>query len=118
MATLEVAGARVPVTLRNLSQEGVLVEGDDLPLENQSTWFERNDLRMKGAVVWVQGRYAGVSFDEPLKREDVLRNIPPAKERSQPVCRRPSLACRPLTPYERKMMETWMTDANVSAFGD
>src|SRR5690348_15104888 len=80
-ATLELLGRPVPVKLRNLSEEGALVEGDRLPLEGSTTFFERNELRLKSRVVWVQGRFAGVAFDEELKAEQVLRNVPAPKPR-------------------------------------
>lgn len=107
-ATVEVAGRPVPVKLRNLSEQGALVEGDRLPLEGSITFFERNELRLRSHVVWVQGRYAGVAFDEPLKAEQVLRNVPVPKPRAQIEFKRPGFACRPLTDYERRMVERWM----------
>jgi len=108
-ATVEVLGRPVPVKLRNLSEEGALVEGDRLPLEGSTTYFERNELRLKGRVVWVQGRYAGVAFNEALKPEQVLRNVPTPKPRPQVDFKRPGLACRPLSDYERRMVEQWLT---------
>ena len=78
-ATVEVTGRPVAVKLRNLSEEGALIEGDNLPPEGSSTFFERRELRLRSRVVWVHGRYAGVAFDYPLKPEQVLRNIPKPK---------------------------------------
>jgi hypothetical protein len=117
-ATIEVLGHRVPVKLRNLSEEGALVEGDRLPVEGSSTYFERNELRLKSRVVWVQGRYAGVAFDNPLKPEQVLRNVPAPKPRTQADFKRPGLACRPLSNYERRMLERWMTSSPMGSPGD
>ena len=117
-ATLEVAGRPVPVKLRNLSEEGALVEGDRLPIEGSTTFFERNELRLKSRIVWIQGRYAGVAFDERLKPEQVLRNVPAPKPRAQGDFRRPGLACRPLSEYERRMVERWMTSSPVASPGD
>jgi hypothetical protein len=118
-ATVEVAGTPVTVKLRNLSEEGALIEGEPLPFEGSSTFFERNDLRLKSRIIWVQGRYAGVAFEQPLKPEDVLRNIPAPKRPTQlNDFRRPGLACRPLTEYERRMLERWMTASPVSSLGE
>jgi PilZ domain len=114
-AGLEVLGQPVPVKLRNLSEEGALVEGDRLPLEGSTTFFTRNDLRLKSRVIWIQGRYAGVAFDEPLKTEQVLRNVPAPKPRSRVDFKRPGFASRPLSEYERRMVEYWMT---ASPMGD
>lgn len=117
-ATIEVAGAPVPVKLRNLSEEGALIEADRLPLEGSTTFFQRNELRLKSRIVWVQGRFAGVAFDEQLKPEQVLRHVPTPKPKVNIGHRRPGLACRPLTDYERRMLEQWMTAAPFASPGD
>lgn len=117
-ATVEVAGQEVAVKLRNLSEEGALIEGDRLPLEGSTTHFRRNELRLRSRVVWVQGRYAGVAFDCPLKPEQVLRNVPAPKPRAQVDFKRPGLACRPLSEYEKRMLERWMTASPVGSPGD
>lgn len=117
-ASVEVAGTPQPVKLRNLSQEGALIEGDRLPLEGTTTFFQRNDLRVKSRVAWVQGRFAGVAFARPLQKEEVLRNVPAPRPRMQPEFRRPGLACRPLSPEERQMVERWMAASPVSSVGE
>jgi hypothetical protein len=117
-ATVEVAGAPAPVKLRNLSEEGALIEGDKLPSEGTTTLFERNALRLKSRVVWVQGRYAGVAFDRPLKAEQVLRNVPTPKQQPRRDFRRPGLACRPLSEHERKTLERWMTASPMGSLGE
>ena len=117
-ATVEVAGRDVSVKLRNLSEEGALIEGDRLPLEGATTFFQRNDLRLRSRVVWVHGKYAGVSFDQPLKTEQVLRNVPKPKPKVDRDFRRPGLACRPLTDSERRMLERWMDASPISTRGD
>lgn len=117
-ATVEVAGRPVPVKLRNLSEEGALIEGERLPLEGSTTFFHRNELRLRSRVVWVHNRYAGVAFDYPLKPEQVLRNIPKPKPKAQGDFKRPGLACRPLSDYERRMLERWMTASPMGKLGD
>lgn len=108
-AHIEVAGRSVPVKLRNLSEQGALIEGETLPVEGSTTVFQRNELRLRSRVVWVHDRYAGVAFDVPLKPEQVLRNVPaPRRQANLPAFRRPGLASRPLSDYERQMLETWM----------
>ena len=117
-ASVEVAGAPQAVKLRNLSEDGALIEGERLPLEGTTTFFQRNDLRLKSRVVWVQGRFAGVAFARPLKAEEVLRNVPRPRQQIQADFRRPGLACRPLTPEERRMVEKWMVASPFGAIGD
>jgi hypothetical protein len=110
-ASVEVDGVVMPVKLRNLSEEGALIEGEQLPPEDSVTFFERNDLRLKSRVVWVQGRYAGVAFARPLKQSEVLRNVPQPRQLANGDFRRPGLACRPLSDEERAMVERWMTQS-------
>jgi hypothetical protein len=117
-ATIEVDGVPQAVKLRNLSEEGALIEGERLPAEGSTCFFQRNDLRLKSRVVWVLGRYAGVAFARALKSEEVLRNIPQPRPKAQLDFRRPGLACRPLSAYERKMLERWMTSSPVGPLGE
>lgn len=117
-AAIEADGARAQVKLRNLSEEGALIESDSLPDEGSGVLFERGELRLKGRLVWVEGRYAGVAFDQPIKPEQVLRNIPQPKSKPKLEFRRPGLACRPLTDYERRMLERWMTASPMGELGE
>ena len=117
-ATVEVAGVAQRVNLRNLSSDGALIEGENLPIEGSTTFFERNELRLKSQVIWVQGRFAGLAFARALGPEEVLRNVPKPRPRMQPEFRRPGLACRPLTADERRMVERWMTASPVASPGE
>ncbi len=117
-ASIEVSGAPEPVKLRNLSAEGALIEGERLPREGETTFFVRNELRVKSEVAWVQGRFAGVAFARPLQKEEVLRAVPKPRPRVQSEFRRPGLACRPLTSEERQMVERWMQAPFVNHVGE
>ncbi|HET8749138.1 MAG TPA: PilZ domain-containing protein [Sphingomicrobium sp.] len=117
-ASVMLSGEKVAVRLRNLSEDGALIEGDRLPEEGSMTWFERKDLQVRGRVVWVHGRYAGIAFEQALDREQVLRNIPKTRSTAQQEFRRPGLACRPLSDHERRMLERWMTASPTGHFGD
>ena len=103
--TIEVDRRKKPVKIRNFSAEGALIEGDMLPKEGSTSSFARNDLRLKVKVVWVQGRYAGIAFERPLNADEVLRHVPQPRARLAQDFKRPGLACRPLTSYERRMIE-------------
>ena len=119
-ATIDVGGFPLAVKLRNLSEEGALIEGAGLPAEGTQTIFERNETRLSGRIVWVQGKYAGVAFDTPLNPEEVLRHVPPPSPKAQPPIefRRPGFTCRPLSDYERKNLERWLATATRSRHGD
>ena len=112
-ASIEIAGVEEPVKLRNLSEEGALIEGERLPLEGTTTFFRRNELRLKSHIVWVHGRFAGVAFARQLKPEEVLRHVPKPRQRIRREFRRPGFSTRPLTPHERRMVETWAVTSPV-----
>jgi hypothetical protein len=114
-AKVVVDGTDVSVVLRNLSSEGALIEGANLPAEGATTSFKRNDLSVKGRIVWVEGRLAGLAFDRQLEREELLRHVPPKRQRLEPQFRRPGLACRPLSDDERRMLHLWMTPPGLRA---
>jgi hypothetical protein len=54
-ATIEAFGRVIPVTLRNLSREGVLIEGQNLPHDGSAVVFRRNELSVQSHVAWVNG---------------------------------------------------------------
>lgn len=118
VASVEVAGVAQRVNLRNLSSKGALIEGDQLPIEGSTTFFVRNELRLKSQVIWVEGRFAGLAFARELEPEEVLRNVPKPRPRMQPGFRRPGLACRPLSAAERRMVESWMISSPVAWLGE
>ena len=112
-AKIEVLGAEVSIILRNLSSEGALIEGAQLPTEGATAIFRRNDLAVTGRVVWVEGRYAGIAFDRHLEREELLRHVPKPRQRIESQFRRPGLACEPLSDADRKMIQMWATPVSL-----
>ena len=108
-AKVDVRGTEVAVILRNLSAEGALIEGANLPREGDATVFRRNELCVTGEIVWVEGRFAGLRFDRELNREELLRQVPRPKQKFEEQYRRPGLSCRPLTDADRRMVEMWKT---------
>ena len=92
-AKLEIAGREIPVMMRNLSAEGVLIEGDVLPVEGSNVLFKRKELIVEGRVAWSRGRRAGLRFQQPLNPENLMRHAPPPPKLapiSEPHAARPS----------------------------
>jgi hypothetical protein len=110
-AKISTGGSEVAVVLRNLSTEGALIEGADLPVEGSNTVFKRNELTVQGKIVWVEGRYAGIAFTRELGREELLRQVPRPRARFEQKYRRPGLASEPLTESDRRMIEMWAIPA-------
>jgi hypothetical protein len=107
-ATLESSAGAISVKLRNLSAEGALVEGDNLPTEGSEVMFRRKELVERGHVVWVNGKLAGVAFEDQLRPEQVLRHVPTPRPKIRPEFRRPGLACRDLTSEEQRLVQSWV----------
>jgi hypothetical protein len=111
-ATIEQDGCERAVKLRNLSAEGALVEGADLPPEASEVLFRRNELSAPGRIVWVNDRYAGIAFAEKLAPEQVLRHIPGPRPRVLPRPWRPGFSSPRLTEDQRRLAESWVWSPN------
>jgi hypothetical protein len=73
--------------------------------------FQRGDIAEKAHVIWVDGKQAGVAFDQQLQPEQVLRNVPTPRPRFRPEFKRPGLSSRELTPEERRLIDSWACGA-------
>src|SRR3989337_869141 len=78
-ATLELSGSALTVKLRNLSAEGALIEGDNIPVEGSKVLFKRLELSVPGRIAWLTAKRAGVTFDRKLAPEAMLHHIPAPK---------------------------------------
>ena len=113
-ATLEVPGASLPVVLRNLSQDGALIQGEGFPEEGARVLFHRQGLSVPSRVAWTHSNYAGIEFEFPLFPKEMLRHVPTMDRKPlqpPPIKRRPGLAPRPLSSAERMLIEQWATEA-------
>lgn len=113
-ATLEVPGASLPVLLKNLSQEGALVHGENLPAVGTQVLFHRQGLSVPSHVAWSYCNHAGLKFDVPLFPRELLRHVPKQQQKGSPLpaFRRPGLGCKPLTAAERLLIEQWATEGS------
>jgi hypothetical protein len=119
-ATVEVGGVAHPVKLRNLSEEGALIEGDGIPAAGTATTFCRKDLRLKSQIVWVHGKFAGIAFDQPLERSVVLRQVSRREARPVPpqLYSRPAVSRHHLSQAERLWLEEWVSTSGYDRLGE
>ena len=111
-ATLETSGQPLTVVLRNLSQEGALVQGDGLPMQGSRVLFRRDGLSVPSRIAWSHCNHAGVEFDSPLFPRELLRHVPTAQHKAPlPIKRRPGLSAQPLSESERALIEQWATES-------
>ena len=107
-AELELGGRTVEVKLRNLSADGALIEGDDLPVEGSQLLFRKGDLKIPGRVAWLRDHRAGVSFAQKLAPEQLMRHIPTPKPKSLPKSNRPAVRSKDMSLEERRYVENWL----------
>ena len=119
-ATVELGGAVHDVKLRNLSEEGALIEGAEGLPEYAAITFCRKDLRVRARIAWVQGKYAGVAFEKPLDAAEVLRHIPSRESKPLPsqLFARPAVSRHDLSAGERRWIQDWMTTNGVDRPGE
>jgi hypothetical protein len=108
-ASIETATGPVAVTLRNLSADGALIEGEGVPAEGYSVVFRKKDLVISGRVAWVNENRAGIAFDATLEPETVLRHVPAPKNRVKQQFKRPGFT-HSLTEQERRWCQTFIWD--------
>jgi len=120
VALLDLPDRSEAVKLRNLSEEGALVEGAGRLDENCELVFRRNDLAVSGRVIWVRGELAGISFNEPLDRKIVLRHVPVAAARAVPpeMFRRPSVTRHAMTAEQMRWIDDWMQSVEAQKPGE
>jgi hypothetical protein len=111
-ATLEVSGGSLPVLLRNLSQDGALVQCEELPEPGTRVLFHRQGLSVPSRVAWAHCEHVGLQFDFPLFPRELLRHVPASQPRLPQTAmkRRPGFSSKPLTSAERALIESWATE--------
>lgn len=115
-ATLEAPGASIPVVLCNLSQDGALVRGSDLPEPGERVVFHRQGLSAPSRIAWLYRQHAGVAFDSPLFPGELMRHVPPPAAAKPPpeIKRRPGVGPQPLTRAERMLIERWAAESSYT----
>ena len=107
-ATVETPRGPLSVILRNLSQEGALVQAEDMPEPGTRVLFHRQGLSVPSRVAWSHCGCAGIEFEFPLFPRELLRHVPDCGPKAPPaIKRRPGLAAKPLTEGERMLIEQW-----------
>jgi len=62
-ASIESAGTKAPVRIRNLSETGAMLDGAALPGPGASLLLIRADIQVSASVVWCAGGRCGIRFD-------------------------------------------------------
>lgn len=109
-ARIRTSGDVIEARLRNLSQNGALLEAETLPGVGDEVVFERGDTIVAGRVAWcAKGRF-GIEFHKPIEESEVLVHVgrPKAKAAGQPAFRRGGIRETGLTLREQRFAEAWI----------
>ncbi len=117
-ASIEANGVTIAVKLRNLSADGALVEGAQLPPVDSMVVFRKKELNLAGRVAWVTSGRAGIAFDAKLDPEAVLRHVPATKPQPKLDFRRPRIRASDLSSGERKIAQDWIWGDPIQNVGD
>jgi hypothetical protein len=81
-ATLYAGSSSRPVHVRNMSQFGALIEGDELPEVGERVRLKRGQLQAAGWIAWRVGRKAGVKLEASAQVSDWMsRQVSNSQER-------------------------------------
>ena len=69
---VESLNGHFPVSVKNLSCTGAMVEGASVPLSGRDVILRAGTLDCFATVVWSEGNRCGLRFDEPIDMADVL----------------------------------------------
>ena len=105
-AWIEHDGGTLSVTLRDLSADGALIEGDHGLRPGSAVVLRKNELAVAGQVAWAKGRRLGIAFASSLPVETVQRHLraPKVIGRDPIIKKRPGFRGR-LTAEERRIAE-------------
>ncbi len=74
-ATLVAAGASGPVRVRNISAQGALLDGPNLPQKGAAVHLRRGSLSAEGEVAWQEHDRCGVRFNADVEVEHWVRRV-------------------------------------------
>jgi len=115
-ATIESAGSStVRVRVSNLSANGALVIGDEIPKRETPIVFHCNGLAIESWVSWVDAGRAGIAFAEAVEPETLTHRegVPHAaivRDTRQVDFRRPGFRGNQLSDEEQRALDEWKRD--------
>jgi hypothetical protein len=110
-AKVRTAAGLLDVRLRNLSQNGALLEAEAPPPIGTELVFERGQTIVKARVAWTSESRFGLEFHVPIEESEVLVHVGrPKPVAAEPVSlyRRAGFNEKPLTRAQRETAAAWV----------
>ena len=112
------AGGEIEVRLRDLSQQGALVEGKSLPPPGNEVVFSRGSITVPARVAWTGEGRAGLEFAYPIDETEVLVQLKRTNsDTNQPRFRRPRLG-EDMSEQEKKLARLWGVSVGIAVPGE
>jgi hypothetical protein len=112
----------IAVKLRDLSCEGAMIEGMQLPGAGTDVILKRGGLELFATVAWSAGRRAGLTFESAVSEVELLRQIHQptgdAAVVSDAEKRRPGFRQGTMSEQERELASDWSNPAGRLAYRD
>lgn len=77
-ATIEAAGTKCPVRIRDLSESGALLEGAAFPAQGTILTLRRQEVEISAKVVWLSAPRCGVAFEGAISVAEWIAGKPGA----------------------------------------
>ena len=110
-AVIEHSDTRTPVRVRDLSEHGAQVIGDELPAPDTQIIFRCNGKAVAGWVAWSQGERCGIEFGKPTAPDLLTKREPRpdaiTRDTREADFRRPGFRGNLLSEEERRIIEQW-----------
>jgi len=110
-AKIRTQSGHLDARLRNLSQNGALLEAEAPPAVDSEIVFERGETAVRGRVAWISGNRFGIEFFDPIEESEVLIHVgrpKPSAPDPKPLYRRTGFRDRPMTEAERNAGAAWV----------
>jgi hypothetical protein len=111
-------GGEIDVRLRDLSQQGALVEAASLPPQGTEAVFHRGSITVPARVAWTGLGRAGLEFAYPIDETEVLVQLKRTNvDSNQPRFRRPRLG-EDMSAQDKKLARLWGVSVGIAVPGE
>lgn len=117
-ATIEAGEACLQVRVVNLSANGALVQGEQLPGDDVPVTFRCGGLEVPGWMAWVRPPLGGINFDMKVNPNAALQSVRAThmviRDTRPQDFRRPGFRGNQLTAEQRRIVENWAREQKLA----
>ena len=91
----------------DVSATGAKIDGRQIGSAGEWIEFRRNEVAVRGRLVWAECQRSGVEFEAPIEISALLRHVSEPRRRPSPAAWRPPVTTTRLTRAERENLD-WL----------